>query len=240
MNKVTISAKNLELALVKAAGELSVSRSEVAHRVREQSQGFLGLGRKVTIQAWPRHSSSSSSHRNGAHARKRRSEPKEMSEDLETEVIMGLKTFLHTIIKLAFHIDCEISTVTDVSLEGKRVIFEVHSEQFAQILKEEVMLADAIEHLLRKQPRHIKRELPFKIFVDAQSSRLSREKDILAHAKQASDKVVKTGDSVVLDYESSYDRKMIHLALHHDQRVFTKSIGHGPRKKLMISLSDRA
>ena len=38
----------------------------------------------------------------------------------------------------------------------------------------------------------------------------------------------------ILDYKSSYDRKIIHMALDQDDRVYTKSIGSGPNRKLMI------
>ena len=242
MNKITISAKNLEMALMKAATELAISRAEVAHQISEHNQGFLGLGKKITIQAWPRKASPKSP--DGEHSSPRpkpKSPPKskDMSPELMQEVVGGLKELLSNIIKLGFGIQCEITTSEEMSLEGKRVIFEVDSAEFAQILTKEVLLADAIEHLLRKQPRHIKRELPFKIFVDAQSSRRQREQKILDHAKQVSEEVVKSGESIVLDYESSYDRKIIHLALNKDDRVFNKSIGYGARKKLMISLSDR-
>ena len=239
MNKITISAKNLEMALMKAAAELAISRAEVAHQISEHNQGFLGLGKKITIQAWPRQTHQLRPDGGTSPRPKSPSKSKEMSPELVQEVVGGLKELLSNIIKLGFGIQCEITTSEEMSLEGKRVIFEVDSAEFAQILTKEVLLADAIEHLLRKQPRHIKRELPFKIFVDAQSSRRLREQKILDHAKQVSEEVVKSGESIVLDYESSYDRKIIHLALNKDDRVFNKSIGYGARKKLMISLSDR-
>lgn len=236
MNKVTISAKNLEVALVKAAGELAIARSEVAHQVRDHSQGFLGLGKKITIQAWPRQTDKK--RRSGGRTARRAAETKApMSAELKAEVLTGLKGMLANILKLAFGIEAPITTSERSSLEGSRVIFEVDSVKFADLLEPEAMLADAIEHLLRKQPRYIKRELPFKIFVDAQSRRQSRELHILEHAKQAADEVIQSGESVVLDYQSSYDRKLIHLTLGSDDRVMTKSIGHGARKKLMISVA---
>lgn len=234
MNKVTISAKNLEVALVKAAGELAIARSEVAHQVSDHSQGFLGLGKKITIQAWPRQMDKK--RRQGGRTQRRQAVAKTpMSAELKAEVIAGLKDMLANMLKLAFGIEAPVTTAEDSSLEGSRVIFEVDSAEFAKLLEAETMLADAMEHLMRKQPRYIKRELPFKIFVDAQASRQSREGHILEHAKQAADEVIQSGEAVVLDYQSSYERKLIHLTLGSDGRVVTKSIGHGARKKLMIS-----
>jgi spoIIIJ-associated protein len=49
--------------------------------------------------------------------------------------------------------------------------------------------------------------------------------------------VVTTGQKCVLDYKSAADRKIIHMALENDTRVYTKSIGNGPSRKLMILLS---
>lgn len=230
MTKVTISAKNLDVALVKAAGALSISRSEVGHRIRNETQGFLGLGKKITIDAWRR----KDKRVGGESFRKRRSAP-QLSAEKTTAVIAELKQFLNEILVKGFGIHCEIVTKEDVSIEGRRIVFEVPSAEFRALLEQDLLLADAIEHLLRKLPRNIKRELPFKIFVDAGSLRSLREKQVVSHAKQVSDKVVKTGESLVLDYESSYDRKIIHLALQKDERVATKSIGQGARKKLKIS-----
>ena len=94
-------------------------------------------------------------------------------------------------------------------------------------------LAEAMEHLLRKMPRAMS-ELPFRIFVDFNGSRKAREEELIDMAVDLSHKVFENKRPIVLNYRSSYDRKIIHMALDEDKRVYTKSIGTGANRKLMI------
>ena len=91
-----------------------------------------------------------------------------------------------------------------------------------------------MEHILRKKPRHLRQELPFRIFVDVGGIRQKREEDLIQMAVDLSAKVSENKRPIVLNYKSSYDRKIIHMALDKDDRVYTKSIGSGPNRKLMI------
>ncbi|MEZ4743631.1 MAG: R3H domain-containing nucleic acid-binding protein [Bdellovibrionota bacterium] len=59
-------------------------------------------------------------------------------------------------------------------------------------------------------------------------------------ANDLSIKVSENKRPVVLNYKSSYDRKIIHMALDKDEKVYTKSIGSGPNRKLMILPIDGA
>jgi spoIIIJ-associated protein len=80
----------------------------------------------------------------------------------------------------------------------------------------------------------LKRELPFRIFIDVNGVRMNREQELIEMAKDLSLKVHENQKPVVLNYKSSYDRKIIHMALDRDERVYTKSIGSGTNRKLMI------
>jgi spoIIIJ-associated protein len=114
------------------------------------------------------------------------------------------------------------------------VILDCDDEYLAGQMMKNSKLAEALEHILRKKPRHIKRELPFRIFVDVQGVRRQRETDLVELARDLSEKVYENKRPIVLNYKSSYDRKIIHMALDKDERVYTKSIGNGPNRKLMI------
>ena len=135
---------------------------------------------------------------------------------------------------------CEAMTgeVTEVSCRMdsavERLIFDIGSDYFESQVGKNGKLAEAIEHLLRKKPRHIRSELPFRIFVDANGIRTKRETELTTLAQDMATKVSSNGKPVVLDYRNPYDRKVIHLALERDQRVYTKSIGVGSDRRLMI------
>jgi spoIIIJ-associated protein len=114
---------------------------------------------------------------------------------------------------------------------------EVDNAAIAEIIQTNTKFVESLEHLLRKKPRHLKQELPFRIFIDAQGSRKGREEELVRIAKEKADEVAATGQKCVLDYKSAADRKIIHMALENDTRVYTKSIGNGPSRKLMILVS---
>jgi spoIIIJ-associated protein len=80
----------------------------------------------------------------------------------------------------------------------------------------------------------LRQELPFRIFVDVSGLRRKREEELIQMAFDLSAKVHENKRPIVLNYKSSYDRKIIHMALDKDERVYTKSIGSGPNRKLMI------
>ena len=57
---------------------------------------------------------------------------------------------------------------------------------------------------------------------------------LIEMAHDLSDKVHEKQKPIVLNYKSSYDRKIIHMALDKNDKVYTKSIGSGANRKLMI------
>ena len=246
MSTITVTAKTLDLALIRAAGQLGISSDKVAHEVKLESSGFLGLGKKVVIEAWnksdrkanskssnkkTRSAKSSRSQRSERNERTERSEPRaELSSSQVSELKTELKEFLEGIVELALG----AKTPVEISEEGGRLVLNIESEELAKQFAKNSKLAESFEHLLRKKPRHLRQELPFRVFVDADSVRVSREKELSDMAKELSDKVHNQNKPVVLNYRSSYDRKVIHMALDQDERVYTKSIGKGPNRKLMI------
>ena len=114
------------------------------------------------------------------------------------------------------------------------MILNIDNEYIAQQISKNSKLAEALEHILRKKPRHLRQELPFRIFVDVSGVRRNREEELIQMAHDLSAKVHENKRPIVLNYKSSYDRKIIHMALDKDERVYTKSIGSGPNRKLMI------
>jgi spoIIIJ-associated protein len=130
----------------------------------------------------------------------------------------------------------ETVEVSSMMEEGKMKL-EVDNAAVAAIIQSNTKFVESLEHLLRKKPRYLKQELPFRIFIDAQGSRKGREEELIRIAKEKAEEVVATGQKCVLDYKSAADRKIIHMALENDTRVYTKSIGNGPSRKLMILLS---
>ena len=161
-------------------------------------------------------------------------EPREPAVPLEPaqleSVIEELRLFCAEICSRIAGKEIEVKA----TLQGDRLRMDIQDEEIVQIMSENTKLAESLEHLLRKKPRHLKQELPFRVFIDAGNSRRGREEELTIVAKEMCEKVVESQRPMVLNYQSSYDRKIIHTTLEGDERVFTKSIGSGSNRKLMI------
>ncbi len=227
-NEVRVTAKTLDLALSEAATRLQVNQDQLDYKVVSQGSGgiFSFLAKKIEIAAW----------------KKDLNLDDLMTEDgfdgeveaLSPEEVEALKRDLQ---KFCQDICSAISNKpvkVKAELDGNRLILDCDDEYLAGQMIKNSKLAEALEHILRKKPRHIKRELPFRIFVDVQGVRRKRESDLVELARDLSEKVHENKRPIVLNYKSSYDRKIIHMALDKDDRVYTKSIGTGPNRKLMI------
>ena len=73
-----------------------------------------------------------------------------------------------------------------------------------------------------------------KITVDVEGYRAKRESALISLAKRTADKCVKKGHKISLEPMDSAQRKIIHSALTDDERVFTRSEGHEPNRKVIV------
>lgn len=165
--------------------------------------------------------------------REERAPAEPLSPELQAQLESDIREFCKD---LCERITGENVTVTSNMTEGKLKL-EVDNAAIANIIQTNTKFVESLEHILRKKPRNLKQELPFRIFIDAQGSRKGREEELARIAREKAEEVVSTGQKCVLDYKSAADRKIIHMALENDSRVYTKSIGNGPSRKLMILLS---
>ena len=123
------------------------------------------------------------------------------------------------------------SAPVNTSIEGARIYLNVDSEELAYDIKKNEKLAESIEHLLRKSIKH---SLDHRVFVDANGVRVQREKDLTEMVLDIAAQVANSKRPVVLNYKSSADRKIMHQTLMNHASVYTKSIGTGPNRKLMV------
>ena len=217
---ITIEEKSLQLALIKGAGRLGITQDELGYKIISKSQGFLGVfGKKIAIEVWKKNKSK---------------ELSPNSEPLSKKEINELKENLRTFCEGVCSKMVERKVHVSAKLDGDRLLLNIEDDYLAAQVSKNTRLAEALEHILRKKPRHIRHELPFRIFIDVKGVRRNRENELVDMAQDLSNKVHENKRPIVLNYKSSYDRKIIHMALDKDHRVYTKSIGSGPNRKLMI------
>lgn len=75
--------------------------------------------------------------------------------------------------------------------------------------------------------------------VDVEGYRERRRQQLEQMAMRLAEKVKVTGDPVSLEPMSPGDRRTVHLALQHDVRVRTASVGDGSLRRLVIAPADR-
>ena len=230
---ITIQEKSLQLALIKGAGQLGITQDEIGYKVISKSNGFLGVfGKKISIEVWKKRSK----HRKYGKSYEKNSQTNTGShkEVLSKKDIDGLKEDLRSFCEGVCTRMVDAPVKVTAKLDGDRLLLNIENEYLANQVSKNARLAEALEHILRKKPRHIRHELPFRIFIDVKGVRRSRENELVDMAQDLSNKVHENKRPIVLNYKSSYDRKIIHMALDKDHRVYTKSIGSGPNRKLMI------
>lgn len=258
-NSIVVNASNLNLAVVKAANLLGVPSNDVGYKlVREGKKGFLNFFKKseVEITAWIKSAAelaSAGKDPDNLQRQKKSSVPRNAMREVQDKpallfaktqesgspeldgatqdaLIEELKEYTAQLCGFILH-----SPVTvDAALEDGRLVLNILNDEFNDIMQKNIKLAEALEHLIRKKPRHLKQELPFRVFIDIGGLRKKREQELIGIAAELSLKVAENKKPIVLNYRSAYDRKIIHMALDQSDKVFTKSIGSGSNRKLMI------
>ena len=92
---------------------------------------------------------------------------------------------------------------------------------------------DAIQQLCKRaveegEDKHLA------VNVDCKGYREGREKTLVALARRMAEKACKTGRKVLLDPMSNTQRKIIHATLNDNEKVFTKSEGKEPNRRVVI------
>ncbi len=239
---IQAEGKNLDKALDEAARQLGVNKDRVKYEIIAQAGGgflsFLAGSKRITISAWADAPSRGRNHERRSNGRDHHSrtetepagERRELSADETAALVEELRSFCEEICTRMAGEDVPVAA----SLSDQRLVLNIDNEYLAGQINRNSKIAESLEHIMRKKPRHLKRELPFRIFIDVSGQRMQREQELIDMARDLSMQVHENQKPIVLNYKSSYDRKIIHMALDRDDRVYTKSIGSGTNRKLMI------
>lgn len=79
------------------------------------------------------------------------------------------------------------------------------------------------------------RAIGHRVHFDCGGYKERREASITRLARATARDVVRTGQSEILDCMSSWERRVVHVALQNDTTVETKSVGDEPLRKVMVS-----
>ncbi|TGK82157.1 KH domain-containing protein [Leptospira noumeaensis] len=127
-------------------------------------------------------------------------------------------------------IPAEVVGMGDV--DGK-IYVELTSKESGLIIGKRGGTLDSLQFLLNlmvdPKIRHNR-----KIVLDIESYRDKRELSLIRLAKSIAASVIKSGRSKLLDPMNPFERRIVHMAIQEDERVFTRSEGNGTFKRVRV------
>lgn len=128
-------------------------------------------------------------------------------------------------------LEVEVTGKTD----GKDLYFYMEGKDSGTIIGKRGATLDAIQYLTSLVVNKEGSDY-IRVVVDAENYRAKREKSLEKLAMRLADKVVKTKRSYKLEPMNPYERKVIHATLQKDSRIFTRSEGQDPARRVIIEL----
>ena len=221
--QIEISDKSLDLALVKASGQLGVPHTQIDYEVLREEKKLWGLlGKTITINAWVNEQKPNLRNKKAPQTKRTCSTPK--------ETLIKMKDFCE---ELCTMIAQEKVSLSD-ELKGPNYYLRCKNEFLKKKLSKTPKLAESIERILLRVFKDDIKDRSFRVFFDAGGVRAEKEKDLVTLAKTLSKKATRSRKTITLHYKHAHDRKVIHTALDSDPRVYTKSVGTGAGRKLLI------
>jgi len=251
MNAIEIEAKNIDEAIGKACQEFNVPREKLnIEIISEGSTGFLGLGsRKAKIKA-SMLSLGIDLDDTFELSKKEEIKPESLTLPIKKELpatqpaqvspgepkeaaplaplAMRAKTILEGILT-RMHLDFPI-TVEETS---DTILLTINGDGGGLLIGKRGQNLDAIQYIVNKAATKTPDERKV-IIIDTESYRKRREESLNALASELAEKVKKTRKPVTVGHMNAHDRRLIHLALQHDDTIVTRSRGEGEYRKIVI------
>jgi spoIIIJ-associated protein len=120
-----------------------------------------------------------------------------------------------------------------VEEDGQRIRFQISGEDTSLIIGRQGQTLDAIELVMN---RIVDRRWPGSthVTIDAEEYRARRAQKLTDMAYQEAGKVRKSGRPIALEAMSPRDRRSVHMALHDEPGVSTRSEGEGQFRHVVI------
>jgi spoIIIJ-associated protein len=127
-------------------------------------------------------------------------------------------------------LDC---SVLEHKQEDHLLSVDISGEDLSIIIGKNGEVLDALQYLINKMVNRGE-ATPRRIVLDADGYRERKLSSLKRLAHRSAEQVRTNGKSTILNPMNAHDRRIIHLELKEDQEVFTKSLGDGPFKRIMI------
>lgn len=252
MDKIEISAKNVDEALTQAMIELGTTSDKMEYEVISRGRGgFLGIGSKpAVIKAWIKEDVISEELKSFMKPPVKFSDTDVKPESQVTEVkkteAAAAEPVKKTDIKVASTPEEFITQVCNamgiqVSVDSKfdeaENILDINmiGDDMGILIGKRGQTLDSLQYLTGLVANKNKEEY-IRVKLDTENYRERRKETLENLAKNIAFKVKRTKKPVALEPMNPYERRVIHAALQNDRYVVTRSEGEEPFRHVVISL----
>ena len=255
MDKIEISAKNVEEALTQAMIKLGTTSDKMGYEVvSEGRSGFFGIGSKpAVIKAWIKEDAISEELKSfmKPSAKSVESEVKPEAQEPEMKkaepvVKTSEKKTDQSDVKVASTPEEFITQVCNamgikVSVDSKfdevENVLDINmiGEDMGILIGKRGQTLDSLQYLTGLVANKNKEEY-IRVKLDTENYRERRKETLENLARNIAYKVKRTKKPVALEPMNPYERRVIHAALQNDRYVVTRSEGEEPFRHVVISL----
>ena len=207
MDMITVTAKNVDEAIIQASMQLGVSSDRLQYEVIEKgSAGILGglIGaRPAVIRA-------------------------KKIETIEDKAIDFLKEVFGA---MSLSVDVDVK----VNEEEKEMEINLSGDEMGILIGKRGQTLDSLQYLVSLVVNKESEDY-LRVKLDTENYRERRKETLETLAKNIAYKVKRTRRSVSLEPMNPYERRIIHSALQNDKYVFTRSEGEEPFRHVVIAL----
>lgn len=252
-----IEGTNVEQAIEAGLARLNVNRDEVEVEILDEgSAGFLGIGgREAQVRLTVKVAEASSAESTeqtivvddiaaGEGEEIRGSTPSPgvaLTEEIaepeydgppEEEVAMDIVSTLLEMMQIEADISLHQTEPDDLTGE-RRWIVDVRGRDMGVLIGPRGETLNSVQYIARLMAGHSIRRRP-NFIVDVEGYRERREQALAKLAERMANKVVSRGHPMSLEPMPPNERRIIHITLREDDRVYTESFGEGRHRKVKI------
>ena len=155
-------------------------------------------------------------------------------EDRAAEAEYASEVVTSLLDKMGIEASMTVSQTEPDDLTGEvRSVIDVRGKDMGVLIGPRGETLNALQYVARLMTGHKLRQRTTFI-VDVEGYRERREQSLASLAKRMADKAVRGGRPMTLEPMPPNERRIIHLTLRPDERVYTESTGEGRRRKVRI------
>lgn len=242
MKRETISdAATIDDAVLAALAELGADREDVEYEVLEEpGKRLFGAVRQARVRVWVTEDAETVESEDAEDVGE---EPipaplvaevvveEEPLTDEQLDEIADAGVAATQAILSGFGIE---ATIEEYEGDDGEIILDIVGGDLGILIGRHGKTLDAMQTLVSALTnRAVNRRFP--VLVDVEGYRSRRRVKLEDIAKRTADRVAKQGRPVKLRPMSSYERKVVHVALREDRRVITGSEGEDPFRQVVVS-----